>query len=162
MANQRAATAPSADAASLLPTALSLCLPALQGVACALQGQATGSLEQLRAAQESFAAVGTSPTEQDTVPGRQCMASALLLGGQPGEALPYLESIAEVCGVGEDDSLSWNLGAARAACGQWAAAAEALQAVQVRGKGRQLAGGCAPYVPTAQLCRPADGDAACP
>ena len=62
------------------------------------------------------------------------MASALLLGGQPGEALPYLESIAEVCGVGEDDSLSWNLGAARAACGQWAAAAEALQAVQVRGR----------------------------
>ena len=132
---------------SLRPTSLAprlpACLPALQGVACALQGQAAGSLEQVRAAQESFTAVGSSPTEQDTVPGRQCMASALLLGGQPGEALPHLESIAEVCGVGEDDALSWNLGAARAACGQWEAAAEALQGVQVSGEGRRMPCGCA-------------------
>ncbi len=30
------------------------------------------------------------------VPGRQCLASAALLGSRPEEALPLLESIAEV------------------------------------------------------------------
>lgn len=56
------------------------------------------------------------------------MASALLLSPQPQEALPYLESVAEVCEG--DDALSWNLGLARGAAGQWEAAAQALQAVQ--------------------------------
>lgn len=57
------------------------------------------------------------------------MASALLLSPQPQEALPYLESVAEVCEG--DDALSWNLGLARGAAGQWEEAARALQAVQV-------------------------------
>ncbi|KAL4443862.1 hypothetical protein ABPG75_011599 [Micractinium tetrahymenae] len=101
-----------------------------QAVACALHGQAAGSGEHIQRARESFLAVGSSPTELDTVPGRQCMASALLLGSQPQEALPYLESVAEVCEG--DDALSWNLGLARGAAGQWEAAAQALQAVQRR------------------------------
>ncbi len=74
-------------------------------------------------------ACSPSPCAFLQVPGRQCMASALLLSPQPQEALPYLESMAEVCQG--DDALSWNLGVARAAAGQWEAAAQALQAVQV-------------------------------
>lgn len=64
------------------------------------------------------------------VPGRQYMASALLLGPRPGDAAPLLESVGEVCAG--DGALSWNLGMARAAEGDWAGAAEALAAVQVR------------------------------
>lgn len=64
------------------------------------------------------------------VPGRQCLASAALLGPAPEDALPLLESLVEVCEG--DNALMWNLGMARAAAGQWAGAVEALQQVQVR------------------------------
>ena len=50
----------------------------LQGVACALHGQATGSEHHLALARESFEAVGSSPTEVDTVRGGA--------GGSWGEA----------------------------------------------------------------------------
>lgn len=39
----------------------------LQGVAAALQGQATGSTALVREAAECFSAVGGSPSEQDSV-----------------------------------------------------------------------------------------------
>ncbi|PRW45517.1 tetratricopeptide repeat [Chlorella sorokiniana] len=99
-----------------------------KGVAAALQGQATASAALVREAAGCFSAVGSYPSEQDSVPGRQCLASAALLGPTPADALPLLDSIAEVCQG--DDALSWNLGMARAAAGQWAEAAEAMQQVQ--------------------------------
>lgn len=49
--------------------------------------------ELLKNAQQYFHLVGGSTTECDTIPGRQCMASALFLYGQFEEVLVYLNSI---------------------------------------------------------------------
>lgn len=49
--------------------------------------------EHLKNAQQYFQLVGGSATECDTIPGRQCMASAFFLYGQFEEVLVYLNSI---------------------------------------------------------------------
>ena len=45
----------------------------LKGVVNANIGQATGSREHLKMAQQYFQLVGASASESDTIPGRQCM-----------------------------------------------------------------------------------------
>ena len=53
-------------------------------------GQASGSAEQLKAAQQHFQVVGSSPTECDTIPGRQAMASCFFLLKQYEDVLVFL------------------------------------------------------------------------
>lgn len=55
-----------------------------------LQGQASGSQEQLRTAQQYFQVVGSSPSECDTIPGRQAMASCFFLLKQFDDVLVFL------------------------------------------------------------------------
>ena len=45
----------------------------------AVRGQKTGNREDLRVAQNLFQLVGASSQEQDTIPGRQCMASCFFM-----------------------------------------------------------------------------------
>ena len=64
--------------------------------------------EHARAAREALQAAGSAPAECDTVPGRQAMASALMLEGQWADALVYLESIRDYCRG--DAAFHWNYG----------------------------------------------------
>lgn len=56
-------------------------------------GQAQGSHEHLKVAQQYFQLVGNSPSECDTIPGRQCLASAYFVMKQFNDVLTYLDSI---------------------------------------------------------------------
>jgi intraflagellar transport protein 56 len=61
-------------------------------------GQASGSQEQLKAAQQFFQVVGSSPSECDTIPGRQAMASCFFLLKQYEDVLVFLNvSVLERC-----------------------------------------------------------------
>jgi intraflagellar transport protein 56 len=53
-------------------------------------GQASGSQEQLKAAQQYFQVVGSSPSECDTIPGRQAMASCFFMLKQYEDVLVFL------------------------------------------------------------------------
>lgn len=92
----------------------------------ALVGQATDNTEHLRQAHQYLQLVGSSKSECDTIPGRQCMASAYFLAGQFDDVLVYLKSIKQY--HEGDDDFHWNMGVALAASGQFEAAeAELLQ-----------------------------------
>ena len=65
----------------------------LKGVVNAAYGQLMDSREHLKIAQQYFQLVGTSPSECDTIPGRQCMASCFFLLKQFEDVLIYLNSI---------------------------------------------------------------------
>lgn len=60
-------------------------------------GQASGSQEQLKAAQQYFQLVGSSPTECDTIPGRQAMASCFFLLKQFEDVLVFLNVSNVMC-----------------------------------------------------------------
>ncbi|CAH2216881.1 jg15077, partial [Pararge aegeria aegeria] len=62
--------------------------------------------EQLKLAQQSFHLVGSSASECDTIPGRQCMASSYFLAGQFEEVLVYLNSIKSF--FVNDDTFNFN------------------------------------------------------
>jgi intraflagellar transport protein 56 len=65
----------------------------LKGVVNAAYGQMTESREHLKIAQQYFQLVGASPSECDTIPGRQCMASCFFLLRQFEDVLIYLNSV---------------------------------------------------------------------
>ena len=65
----------------------------IKGVVHATIGQATGSREHLKIAQQCFQLVGTSAHECDTIPGRQCMASCFYLMRQFEDVNIYMNSI---------------------------------------------------------------------
>ena len=65
----------------------------IKGVVHATIGQATGSREHLKIAQQCFQLVGTSAHECDTIPGRQCMASCFFLMRQFEDVNIYMNSI---------------------------------------------------------------------
>ncbi len=65
----------------------------LKGVVNAAYGQLSDSREHLKIAQQYFQLVGASPTECDTIPGRQCMASCFFLLKQFEDVAVYLKSI---------------------------------------------------------------------
>ena len=56
-------------------------------------GQASGSRDHLKMAQQCFQLVGTSAHECDTIPGRQCMASCFFLMRQFDDVNIYLNSV---------------------------------------------------------------------
>lgn len=51
----------------------------LKAVVHAMIGQQNEQKEHLRIAQNFFQMVGASPSESDTIPGRQCMASCFFI-----------------------------------------------------------------------------------
>ena len=65
----------------------------LKGVVKATLGQEQDSSRVIREAQSYFQTVGNSPTETDTITGRQCIASNLFLRRQFDDANVYFRSI---------------------------------------------------------------------
>ena len=102
----------------------------IKAVVHASLGQQTeGSVasEHLKLAQQNFQLVGASPSECDTIPGRQCMASCYFLMKQFDDVLVYLKSIKSF--FANDDDFNWNYGIACAAVGEFAEAEQALMAI---------------------------------
>ncbi|CAG9465919.1 unnamed protein product [Pedinophyceae sp. YPF-701] len=108
----------------------------LKAVTHALLAQAhNGAVEHLRIAQQCFQLVGQSPSECDTIPGRQCMASTFFLLQQFEDVLVYLNSIQPYSD--RDDAFNWNYGLAKAAVGEYGEASELLQKVKDEGMRRE-------------------------
>jgi hypothetical protein len=75
-----------------------LLLLLLQAVVAVCLGQASGSQEQLTAAQQYFRVVGSSASECDTIPGRQAMASCFFLMKLYEDVLVFLNvSVLGIC-----------------------------------------------------------------
>jgi len=100
----------------------------LKGVVFAALGQATGSREHLKLAQQLFQLVGASASECDTIPGRQCMASCFFLLRQFEDVLVYLKSVMPY--FANDDDFNWNYGLACSAAGDYKEGKRALSLVQ--------------------------------
>lgn len=62
----------------------------MQAVTLACLGQEQRSVEMLKQAQQYYQLVGASPSECDTIPGRQCMASCFFLLKQFDDVLVFL------------------------------------------------------------------------
>ncbi|KAJ0177054.1 hypothetical protein K1T71_007063 [Dendrolimus kikuchii] len=88
----------------------------------------TGDEEQLKLAQQSFHLVGSSASECDTIPGRQCMASSYFLAGHFEEVLVYLNSIKSF--FVNDDTFNFNYAQAKVATGFYREAEECLLSIQ--------------------------------
>ena len=103
----------------------------LKGVTHAMIGQYMDQVdveEHLKLAQQCFQIVGSSASECDTIPGRQCLASCFYLLRQFEDVLVYLKSIAEF--LKDDDNFNWNYGIATAASGDYKTGEEALMSIQ--------------------------------
>ncbi|CAM9128474.1 unnamed protein product [Pylaiella littoralis] len=96
----------------------------LKGVVNASIGQATGSREHLKMAQQYFQLVGASASECDTIPGRQCMASCFFLLKQFEDVNIYLNSVKAY--MYNDDDFNWNHGLSLGSTGNFKASEEAL------------------------------------
>ena len=66
-------------------------LKAVVAASAGLASSGPAAAELLRTAQHFYQLVGSSASECDTIPGRQCMASAHFLMGQFEDVLVYLE-----------------------------------------------------------------------
>lgn len=100
----------------------------LKGVVNAALGQELNSTEHIKTAEECFHLVGSSASECDTIPGRQCMAAAFFLAGQFEEVLVYLTSIKSY--LHSDDTFNFNYAQARCACEQYREAEETFLIIQ--------------------------------
>lgn len=100
----------------------------LRAVVSAAIGQDTGNAEQLKDAQQNFQIFGASQTHCDTIPGRQCMAQCFFLLKQFEDVNVYLKSIGPY--LQQSDAFNYNYGISQAACGQWAGAEVAFDAVR--------------------------------
>lgn len=94
----------------------------LKGIVNAAIGQKTGSQVHLKAAQQYFNLVGASPSECDTIAGRQAMASCFALAEQFSDVLIYLKSIESF--FSQDDAFLFNFGIAKAHTGVFKEALE--------------------------------------
>jgi intraflagellar transport protein 56 len=94
----------------------------MKAVALTLIGQEHNSPEHLKLAQQYFQLVGSSASECDTIPGRQCMSSYLFLRGEYENALVYLNSIKGF--FFNDDTFNFNFGQAKALMGMYSEAQE--------------------------------------
>jgi intraflagellar transport protein 56 len=102
----------------------------LKAVVNAAVGQRAGSREHLKISQSNFHLVGNSPSECDTIPGRQCMASHFFLRRMFEDAQIYLSSIKNY--LHNDDDFNWNYGITLAAVGNYKDAEETLLLLQGR------------------------------
>jgi len=100
----------------------------LKGVVNASVGNLMDSSEHLKMAQQYFQLVGSSASECDTIPGRQCMASCFFLLRQFDDVMIYLKSVETY--QANSDEFNNNYGMTKAALGQFAEAEENLLMVQ--------------------------------
>merc|ERR1711904_642791 len=100
----------------------------LKGVVNAAVGNLMDSREHLKMAQQYFQLVGSSASECDTIPGRQCMASCFFLLRQFDDVMIYLKSVKAY--MYNDDDFNWNHGISLAQTGNFKAAEESLLLVQ--------------------------------
>ncbi|XP_076624547.1 tetratricopeptide repeat domain 26 [Colletes latitarsis] len=96
----------------------------LKGIVNAVMGQETNSRDNIKTAQQYFQLVGSSASECDTIPGRQCMASCFFLYRQFEEVLVYLNSIKTY--FSNEDNFNFNYAQAQAAAGYFKEAEEAF------------------------------------
>ncbi|KAJ7283046.1 hypothetical protein O6H91_Y351200 [Diphasiastrum complanatum] len=96
----------------------------IKAIASASLGQETASRELVKMAQQFFHLVGASPSECDTVLGRQCMASSFFLLEQFDDALIYLESVKSF--LEDQEEFHWNYGMSKAATGNYLEAEKQL------------------------------------
>ena len=100
----------------------------IKAVVHAVIGMNDDSKEHLTIAQKLYQLVGTSATECDTIPGRQCMASCFFILKQYDDVLVYLKSIKDY--FVNDEDFNWNFGIALAAAGEYEEAQKALLNIQ--------------------------------
>ncbi|KAJ2946107.1 hypothetical protein O0L34_g5029 [Tuta absoluta] len=103
----------------------------LRGVVAVRLYNDSADEEQMKVAQQSFQLVGSSASECDTIPGRQCMASFYFLANQFEEVLVYLNSIKSF--FVNDDTFSFNYAQAKVAAGFYREAEEVLLSIQDEG-----------------------------
>ncbi|XP_017759327.1 PREDICTED: intraflagellar transport protein 56 [Eufriesea mexicana] len=96
----------------------------LKGIVNAVMGQETNSRDNVKTAQQYFQLVGSSVSECDTIPGRQCMASCFFLYHQFEEVLFYLNSIKTY--FSNEDNFNFNYAQAQTAAGYFKEAEEAF------------------------------------
>ena len=96
----------------------------LKGVVNACKGQLHDSREHLKNAEHYFQLVGTSDTECDTIPGRQCMASCFFLTKRFADVIVYLQSVENF--FQDDSDFHWNYGIAHAFVGNYKEGEKAL------------------------------------
>ncbi|XP_066594750.1 intraflagellar transport protein 56 isoform X2 [Prorops nasuta] len=96
----------------------------LKGIVNAVLGQEKNLRENIKTAEQYFHLVGSSASECDTIPGRQCMASCFFLYRQFEEVLVYLNSIKTYFST--EDSFNYNYGQAQTAAGYFKEAEEAF------------------------------------
>ena len=84
--------------------------------------------ELIKIAQQYFHVVGTSATECDTIPGRQCMASFYFLSHQFKDVLIYLNSIKTY--FSNVDSFNFNYAQAQSATGHFKEAEESFLVIR--------------------------------
>ncbi|KAF7395049.1 hypothetical protein HZH66_008223 [Vespula vulgaris] len=96
----------------------------LKGIVNAVMGQEIGSRDNIKTAQQYFQLVGSSASECDTIPGRQCMASCFFLYRQFEEVLVYLNSIKTY--FSNEDNFNFNYAQAQSAAGYFKEAEEAF------------------------------------
>ncbi|EQC36439.1 hypothetical protein SDRG_05896 [Saprolegnia diclina VS20] len=104
---------------------------ALKGVVHSWKGQSDGqggTDEHLFLAEKFFETVGASPSECDTIRGRQCMASFYMLRKEFETAVTYLKSISMY--HVKNDAFNWNYGMALAAMGCYSEAESVLTQIQ--------------------------------
>ncbi|OXU24601.1 hypothetical protein TSAR_003575 [Trichomalopsis sarcophagae] len=100
----------------------------LKGIVNAVVGQERNSQEYIKVAQQYFQLVGTSASECDTIPGRQCMASFYFLYRQFKDVLVYLNSIKTY--FSNVDSFNFNYAQAQVATGHYKEAEEAFMTIR--------------------------------
>ncbi|AIO00224.1 hypothetical protein LPMP_292770 [Leishmania panamensis] len=99
----------------------------LKAVVNAYMGQNMESQEHLKVCREIFNYVGSSASDRDTIPGRQCMASYFFLLRDFPNVLIYLRSIKPY--FSKDDTFLYLYGIACAGTGEYAEAEQSLLAV---------------------------------
>jgi len=86
------------------------------------------SKEHLKNASQLFKMVGSSASEKDTIPGRQCMASCFFLSKLYEDVIVYLNSIQNY--LASDDDFNWNYGITLASIKDFKKAEEAFLNIQ--------------------------------
>ncbi|XP_022162049.1 intraflagellar transport protein 56 isoform X2 [Myzus persicae] len=94
----------------------------LKAIVNVVVGQEKGDTKQIDNGQSLFNMVGSSSSECDTIPGRQCMASSLFLEGRYDEVSLYLSSIKSY--FSNDDSFNFNFAQVKLSLGEYKEAEE--------------------------------------
>nr|CAG4642453.1 EOG090X04LA [Evadne anonyx] len=100
----------------------------LKGTVYTLMGQETNNKEYIDIAIKHLHLVGSSSSECDTIPGRQCVATAYFLQQQYDDVLLYMNSIKSY--LGNDDTFKFNFALVKTILGHYKEAEEDLLVIQ--------------------------------